>query len=385
MVAHKIRQYKSFDVIGEDGSVIDDHLKDNPETVRKTLDGTFKIRAVDTEGRVREIPNPVVLQRAASMGENGREFAHELNNLLQVAGGYADEMIEYQPVKGLREFKDAVIGCVDVTKEFFLAVHRFRDARTTKTYVRTEPEARHVISLAVDLGKNAGRAIGEMDAVLTRIHPPKDDAVGSAPDLRLKTFSDYYLTLEGAVSRAKKLLEVYEGTTLGHTLVESISPVDLSEIALSSLREISLFGDFADVPIIQNISDGLPKVAADPDRLRQVGVNLIKNAAESCVQRRETERGGEPLGGVEVRPLYVSTFAEGGNSILEVRDEGMGITPENLQRIITEGDLTTKPTGHALGLRASRKIVESYGGRLEIESAGYLMGATVRMVLPAQN
>jgi two-component system sensor histidine kinase PilS (NtrC family) len=96
-------------------------------------------------------------------------------------------------------------------------------------------------------------------------------------------------------------------------------------------------------------------VSANPDQLRQVLWNLVRNAAEA-----------EPVDGevkVSARPL------EGDASWVEisVEDRGSGIAPEQLERVF-EPFYTTKPKGTGLGLATVHRIVEAHGGNLALTS-----------------
>lgn len=113
----------------------------------------------------------------------------------------------------------------------------------------------------------------------------------------------------------------------------------------------------------------VPVVMADGDRLSQVLINLINNAAQAS---RETE---QPR--VELR-----LRADGQrNAILEVVDNGEGLLPQTAEKVFTPF-YTTKEGGTGLGLPVARRIVEEHGGTIELlPNDG--PGATARIVLPA--
>jgi signal transduction histidine kinase len=121
------------------------------------------------------------------------------------------------------------------------------------------------------------------------------------------------------------------------------------------------------------VAPGVPTVRADHDRLVQVVVNLLSNAAKFC-----PDRGGR---------VRVAVTAPGGAVRVAVTDNGPGVAPAD-QEVVFEkfrqvGDtLTGKPRGTGLGLPISREIVRHFGGRLWVESeAG--RGATFTFQLPA--
>ncbi|MEZ4316282.1 MAG: response regulator [Myxococcota bacterium] len=118
------------------------------------------------------------------------------------------------------------------------------------------------------------------------------------------------------------------------------------------------------------VEPGLPPLVGDHDRLLQVMLNLLSNAAKF------TDAGSVTLGAGRV---------DGGVSFW-VQDTGDGI-PLALQEVVFEkfrqvGDtLTSKPQGTGLGLPICRQIVEAHQGRITVESAPGV-GSTFRVVLP---
>lgn len=116
----------------------------------------------------------------------------------------------------------------------------------------------------------------------------------------------------------------------------------------------------------------LPPVLADRGRLGQVLVNLVQNAMHALPPERSTE---ENL-------VEVVTYRSGPSMVgIEVRDNGVGISPENLPRIF-DSFFTTRPVGEGtgLGLAISKRMVVDHGGRIEVESK-VGQGATFRVFL----
>ena len=94
----------------------------------------------------------------------------------------------------------------------------------------------------------------------------------------------------------------------------------------------------------------------DPTRIEQVITNLVSNAVKYS-----------PCGG----RVTVSAFAERSEAIVSVSDEGMGIPPEDRERIFEPFRRTRSSRlvpGVGLGLSVARKIVAGHGGTLEVES-----------------
>ncbi|MCM2359878.1 MAG: cache domain-containing protein [Geobacteraceae bacterium] len=124
--------------------------------------------------------------------------------------------------------------------------------------------------------------------------------------------------------------------------------------------------DMHHVAVVKELAPGLPRIMADGDQLRQVAINLILNAGAAMGE------GGR---------LVVATSLDGEEHLsLTFRDDGAGITPENLERIF-EPFFTTRAKGTGLGLAITRQIVEQHQGRIAIESE-MGKGTTVTIRLP---
>ena len=115
------------------------------------------------------------------------------------------------------------------------------------------------------------------------------------------------------------------------------------------------------------------RVDGDPQRLEQIVVNLVRNAA------KYTECGGR----IE---LFVER--ESDEAVLRVRDTGMGISADMLPRIFDlffQGERTLEHAqgGLGIGLSVVRSLVSLHGGRIEARSAGLGKGAEFVVHLPA--
>lgn len=127
------------------------------------------------------------------------------------------------------------------------------------------------------------------------------------------------------------------------------------------------------IKIQQDIYPDTPAVHVDPSSLQQVFINLLNNAMDAVTERHGTE-GGELT--ILVRP------GENGEVHIAVSDNGIGISPENLNRVFTPF-FTTKPAGKGtgLGLSVCRRIIDGMGGSLEVQSQKGL-GSTFTIRLP---
>ena len=122
----------------------------------------------------------------------------------------------------------------------------------------------------------------------------------------------------------------------------------------------------------------MPELLADSHQLRQLFSNLLANAFEAL--------GGE--GHVDIRMYALAAEQppdgtgepEAPQVVVEIRDNGPGIAPDDLERIFSPF-FTTKPQGTGLGLAIVRKVVDAHDGRIDAVSAPG-RGATFRVTLP---
>jgi len=103
-------------------------------------------------------------------------------------------------------------------------------------------------------------------------------------------------------------------------------------------------------------------VQAAPEQLQQVIVNLVLNSLKAIEARPEGLTGG--LIQVEIE---VSGPRGGGEVMISVEDNGIGIPRENLDKLFIPF-FTTRPSGTGLGLSISQRIVEAHRGRIEVSS-----------------
>jgi PAS domain S-box-containing protein len=127
------------------------------------------------------------------------------------------------------------------------------------------------------------------------------------------------------------------------------------------------------VHLSTEIEDGLPSVAADPTRLKQILLNLMSNAIKF------TEPGGSVV-------VAVRHHRDGG-LVLEVRDTGVGMTPEEIVTALepfeqVDAGHTRQHEGAGLGLPLARQLAELHGWVLHLSSKKGV-GTIATLTLPA--
>jgi signal transduction histidine kinase len=142
-------------------------------------------------------------------------------------------------------------------------------------------------------------------------------------------------------------------------------PVDLNAVVRRTITVLA--SDRAEeCEIVTDLVDALPPVRADAEQLRQVLINLVRNAIQAM--------GGR--GTVRVRTALHTTGSSLGSAPagttgdwveVSVRDSGPGIAPQVLRNLFVPF-FTTKDRGTGLGLAISQRMVEEMGGRIQVVS-----------------
>lgn len=197
-----------------------------------------------------------------------------------------------------------------------------------------------------------------------------------------------HLLKHGAGDNAPRLHDVMERQTI--RLVRLVN--DLLDVARVSRGLIELQRETLDlIPIVRlsaeaalnkveqrrhvltvSVPDASVCVEGDRVRLEQVVANLLENAI------KYTEPGGR---------IGMTLTEEGGEAVLRVTDNGIGLAPESLDHVFevftqVSSSLARSSGGLGLGLTVVRRILELHGGRIEAHSAGLGQGSEFVVRLP---
>lgn len=151
-------------------------------------------------------------------------------------------------------------------------------------------------------------------------------------------------------------------------VLEKINPQDLVRTVTSTVRSLA---ESHGLYLRAEVQPNLPEIWVDPTRIRQVLFNLINNAV------RFTEHGG----------ITIYVTQQGPDVRFAVTDTGVGIAPEDLDRIFEEFEQVDSSThrskeGAGLGLAISRQFVTLHKGRMGVKS-NLGEGSTFFFTLPA--
>ncbi len=332
-------------------------------------------------------PEPVPAPRAG-----GHRFAWNVR--LRDGGTVVVHSAPHDPARGL-----FFIGAVLVA----LALASFPLARSIAAPVERltvaaralgegDLSARANVRARGELGE-LGRAFDEMAARLEALVKGERELLANVshelrtPLARIRVALE--LAAEGDLERARRYLgEIGQDLAELDGLVEDVlaaarlevrgaaalrvddRPVDLGAVAREAADRFRASHEGRALEL--DVAAGLPPLRGDAALLRRLVANLLDNAAKYS----------EPPS-----PVALSVRPDGGGAVLEVRDRGIGIAPEDLPRLFTPFFRTDRSRargtgGTGLGLALAKRIAEAHGGDVSAAS-GAGEGTTFRVRLPA--
>jgi two-component system, sporulation sensor kinase E len=178
------------------------------------------------------------------------------------------------------------------------------------------------------------------------------------------TYSLYFQVITTELQRIDSIIN--EFLILAKPQAIKYVHTDISKIMKETVDLLTAQAVLHDVQFNTYYSDDLPALRCEPNQLKKVFINIIKNGIEVM-----------PKGGY----VTITISQAPGNRIhISIKDEGAGIPPEKVKKL-GEPFYTTKERGTGLGLMVSFKIIEEHGGTIEVESeVGH--GTTFHVYLP---
>jgi two-component system phosphate regulon sensor histidine kinase PhoR len=136
----------------------------------------------------------------------------------------------------------------------------------------------------------------------------------------------------------------------------NLEETDLNLLVKETMAQLSPYAERQGVAVATDLSDNLPPVAADRERIRQVVTNLLHNAIKFSSQ------GGR---------VVISTRQEGGYVSVSIADKGIGIAREDLPHVFErfyKADKSRSGGGTGLGLAIAKHVVQAHGGKILAQS-----------------
>lgn len=169
---------------------------------------------------------------------------------------------------------------------------------------------------------------------------------------------DMLMTVDHSVERMKQLMmQLREGTTP----VNAPQGVDLGGVIARIHRSKANQQPIVDLQLEDRVA-----TRGHEDRLERVIGHLVQNAIDA------TEDHGH---------VWIRLAREDGQALVEVGDNGCGMSPEFVQERLFKPFQTTKPTGMGIGAYESFQYLQELGGRVQVDSAPGV-GTRVKLLLP---
>lgn len=226
-------------------------------------------------------------------------------------------------------------------------------------------------SRLLTLGELSAKVAHEIRNPLTAIKMQLqllEDEVPGAAKPRLESLLDEVRRLE---------LIVASTLQLGRPEQLSRQAMDLNVVVREVLELVEPQFQHRHIVTTTSLSSGLPQCSLDADRVKQIMLNLLNNAAD------ELPRGGRINVGTRLQSDRGVTPDAVQGVALEVADSGPGISPQKRESLF-EQTTSDKPSGFGLGLRVTRELVELHRGSIEIADSD-LGGVLIRVVFPVEN
>jgi signal transduction histidine kinase len=154
-------------------------------------------------------------------------------------------------------------------------------------------------------------------------------------------------------------------------------PIDVNGVVRRTIQVLSAERTESEVDLGSNLAPDLPRVAIDPEQLRQVLMNLVRNAMQAIKDHGKVNVSTRVRFGRGTRSgKSDEAFVE-----ITVADTGPGISRKALEKLFLPF-FTTKEKGTGLGLAISQRIVQGAGGRIDVRTYEG-KGSTFTVVLPA--
>ncbi len=262
----------------------------------------------------------------------------------------------------------------------------YRDITLEKTYERQLQQADKLASLG-QLVSGIGHEINNpnqfirgnvkiIQQAFEGILPILDEYYAQHPDLKIarlkyEFFREHILVLVNDMAHgSERIKEIVEGLKRFARRDEGllIDAVDANTILDAARRLVhNEVNKFADIEL--DLAADLPIITGNAQKIEQVIVNLLINAGQAMPEGR---RGR----------IRASTRAEGANVVIEVQDNGKGMSEQTIKRIF-EPFFTTRRAGGGtgLGLAIAYRIVEEHGGSIAVASK-LDVGTTFKISLP---
>lgn len=229
-------------------------------------------------------------------------------------------------------------------------------------------------SRVVNLKKAAEMIYGHLDDIADYL---KTDQQGQLIPKYLCEVSQYMLedqkemlvklsSLASNVNHIKEIISMQQS----YAKTSGVSVITTVEELVDDSLQINLCGLARHGVEVVREHEDIGVVNLDRQRIVQILVNLIGNAKYAVSGTRSDDK-----------KITIRSFVRENNCVIEVEDNGVGISDENLTKIFGHG-FTTKENGHGFGLHSGAIAAKEMGGSLTVQSDGLGKGAKFILAVP---
>ena len=295
--------------------------------------GTFGISKditpmVQAEAKLKEVHQQLLeISRQAGMAEVATNVLHNVGNVLNSVNVSADLVLE-----NTKKSKAPWVGRL----ADLLEAH----AADLAGFLSTDPQGRQIPEflkqLAGQLVREQQTALQELELLRHNVEHIKDIVA------RQQSYSK--------ISGITEVIPVRK-------LVEDALIMNAGAMAR---HKIELVREYVDVPPLN----------VEKHKVLEILINLIRNAKIACDESRRPDK-----------QIHIQIARTGDSVHITITDNGVGIPPENLNRLFNHG-FTTRPGGHGFGLHSCALAARELGGTLTVHSDGSGQGAAFTLTLP---
>jgi PAS domain S-box-containing protein len=196
-----------------------------------------------------------------------------------------------------------------------------------------------------------------------------DDSINLTPQQRKEYETRSMIRLDGLLKMVNDLLDISRMEL--RTIKREIKRVCVHEILSSILELFQIDINKKGIHVVFDKDESVHCIIADSDEITRLFTNLISNAIKY----------NRDQGIITIKLSKVDDYL-----LTEIKDSGIGLKPEEKNRLFTEffrakNEMTKNISGTGLGLSIVKRIVDSYSGKIEVESE-YGEGTTFKIYLP---
>ncbi len=272
-------------------------------------------------------------------------------------------------------------------------------------------QIRHVVLTITRLREPGGRLIGtigigkdmtvEIDLQEKLIRSEQEAAIGRAVTGIQHAIKNMLNTLTGGVyivrvgQKKKNDEQINEGCEMideGLTQITALSmnmlryarewnidpeSVDMKWMADKIITGVGQTANERGIALRTEIAAEMPEVMCDPRLIHMGLMDIVSNALDACMIK---EYGDDKVPEIVIR---MAASSGGGSVVIEIEDNGIGMTNEIVSNVFTPFFSTKKKWGTGLGLALTKRIVDLHDGEIAVESEPE-RGAVFRITLPLQ-